>query len=184
MLALLQYLRVANSRNVQNSRHREGIELQSFRPEQKEETTSSSELNEMNSSDITILGFQEVLNNYWLEIDELILISFLSVRTHKIASKGRYWRSAIRATFPMHPFEVWCWWVIAVLSLFYFYFASCFLWVFAHFKYVSWVFVYRFLEIQHICLFCRSATASYTECHTSRVEVHRSAFENHSAHKV
>ena len=108
MLALLKYLHVANNRNVQNSPHREGIELQSFRPEQKEETTSSSELNEMNSSNIAILGFQEVLSNYWLEIEELILISFLSVRAHKIASKGRYWRSAIRATFPMHPFEVRC----------------------------------------------------------------------------
>ena len=103
MLALLQYLHVANNRNVQNSPHREGIELQSFRPEQKEETTKS---NEINSSDITILGFQEVLSNYWLEIKELVVISFLSVRAHKIASKGRYWRSAIRATFPMHPFEV------------------------------------------------------------------------------
>ena len=105
MLSLLIYLHGADNRNLQNSPHREGIELQNLRPEQKEETTSSPVLTE-NSSDITILGFQEVLNNYWLEIEELILISFLSVRAHKVASKGRYWRSAIRATFPMHPFEV------------------------------------------------------------------------------
>ena len=103
MLALLQYLHVANNRNVQNSPHIEGIELQSFRPEQKEEITSSSELN---SSDIAILGLQEVLSNNWLEIEGIIAISFLSVRARQIASNGRHWRSAVRATFPMHPFEV------------------------------------------------------------------------------
>ena len=107
MLALLQSLHVPDAPNVQHSPDGEGIELRTFQPrfqpEQKEETTRSSKLN---SGDITILGLQELLNNYWLEIDGLILVSFLSVRARQIASNGRYWRSAIRATFPMHPFEV------------------------------------------------------------------------------
>ena len=114
MLTLLKYLHgVPDTTGVQDSPDREGIELRRLQSEQKEESKSSfappaasSDLKKSRDIDIAILGLQEVLRYYWLDIQGLVLVSLLSVRARRIASNGRYWRSAVRATFPMHPFEV------------------------------------------------------------------------------
>ena len=43
---------------------------------------------------------------YWLDIKGLGLLCTLSVRLRQSASDGRFWRAAVRAIFPLHPFEV------------------------------------------------------------------------------
>ena len=110
MLTLLRYLHVA--KDGQDSPDREGIELRRvYQPEQKEESKNSlkepaSTSPSSNSSNIAILGLKEVMSYHWLDMEGLVLVSLLSVRARRIASHGRYWRSAVRAIFPMHPFEV------------------------------------------------------------------------------
>ena len=57
-------------------------------------------------NDLALLGLQEVMQCRWLNIHALGLISMLSSRARQLASDGKYWRFAVRATFPYHPFEV------------------------------------------------------------------------------
>ena len=57
-------------------------------------------------SDVAILGLQEMMSYCWLDVEGLRLVSLLSARAHQTANNGRYWRLAIRAMFPIHPFEV------------------------------------------------------------------------------
>ena len=116
MLTLLKYIHVpADAPAPPDVQDSAGIELRRFQPEQKEENKSSfappSITSDLNSCCIALLGLQEVMGYYWLDIEGLVLVSLLSIRARQIASNGRYWRSAVRATFPMHPFEVCCWWV-------------------------------------------------------------------------
>ena len=114
MLTLIRYRHgVPDTTRVQDSPDREGIELRRLQLEQKEESKSSfappatsSDLKNSRDIEIAILGLQEVMGYYWLDMEGLVLVSLLSVRARRIASNGRYWRSAVRATFPMHPFEV------------------------------------------------------------------------------
>merc|ERR1719174_3219620 len=56
-------------------------------------------------SDVAILGLQEVMSYCWLDVEGLRLVSLLSARARQSACNGRYWRLAIRAMFPIHPFE-------------------------------------------------------------------------------
>ena len=112
MLTLIRYSRGVP--DVHHSPDREGIELRRLQPEQKEEKkkssfaplSTSSDLKKSRDIDVAILGLQEVMGYYWLDMEGLVLVSLLCVRAHQIASNGRYWRAAVRATFPMHPFEV------------------------------------------------------------------------------
>ena len=60
----------------------------------------------LSSNDLAVLGIQEVIRYFWLGIDELGLVSTLSVRARQISKNGRAWRRAVRAMFPRHPFEV------------------------------------------------------------------------------
>ena len=60
----------------------------------------------LSSNDLAALGLQEVIRYFWFGINELGLLSMLSVRVHEAARNGRAWRRAVRAMFPHHPFEV------------------------------------------------------------------------------
>ena len=60
----------------------------------------------LNSNDLAILGFKEVIRNYCLDIQSLGLASMISVRARETAIDGRYWRAAVRSLFPQHTFEV------------------------------------------------------------------------------
>ena len=58
------------------------------------------------SNDLAVLGLQEVIRYFWLGINDLGVVSMLSVHTHKSARNGRVWRRVVRTLFPQHPFEV------------------------------------------------------------------------------
>ena len=60
----------------------------------------------LSSIDLSHLGLQEMMRQYWLDIKGLGLVSMLSVSTRQSVSDGRFWRAAVRAMFPRHPFEV------------------------------------------------------------------------------
>ena len=60
----------------------------------------------LSSNDLAHLGLQELMRCYWLDIEGLGLVSMLSVRARQTATDGRFWRAAVRAIFPRHPFEV------------------------------------------------------------------------------
>ena len=60
----------------------------------------------LSSNDLAVLGLQEMIRYFWFGINELGLLSMLSVRVHEAARNGRAWRRAVRAMFPHHPFEV------------------------------------------------------------------------------
>ena len=58
------------------------------------------------SNDLAVLGLQEVIRYFWLDIHDLGHVSMLSVRTRQSARNGRVWRRVVRSMFPQHPFEV------------------------------------------------------------------------------
>ena len=60
----------------------------------------------LSSNDLAALGLQEVIRYFWFGINELGLVSMLSVHTRKLSRNGRAWRRAVRSLFPHHPFEV------------------------------------------------------------------------------
>ena len=60
----------------------------------------------LSSNELAHLGLKELMRCYWLDIEGLGLLSMLSVRIRQSASDGRFWRAAVRAVFPRHPFEV------------------------------------------------------------------------------
>ena len=62
----------------------------------------------LSSNSIALLGLQEVMHWYWLDIEGLGLVSMLSIRARRSANESRSWRYAVRAMFPRHPFEVKC----------------------------------------------------------------------------
>ena len=107
MLTLLKKIHVPDDApappDVQDSA---GVELRRFQSEQKEGNTSNFAPPSITLNSCALLGLQEVVGCYWLDIEGLALVSSLSVRARQIASNGRYWRWAVRALFPMHPFEV------------------------------------------------------------------------------
>ena len=57
-------------------------------------------------NDLALLGLKEVMRYRWLDIHALGLVSMLSIRARQLASDDKYWRFAVRAAFPYHPFEV------------------------------------------------------------------------------
>ena len=74
-----------------------------------EAKTSSKTLtapNALSSNNLAILALQEVIRYFWLGINDLGLVSMLSVRTRELTRNGRVWRRVVRAMFPQHPFEV------------------------------------------------------------------------------
>ena len=60
----------------------------------------------LSSNDIAIWGLKEIALYHWFDIESLGLVSMLSVRARQTVIDGRYWRVAVRAMFPQHPFEV------------------------------------------------------------------------------
>ena len=60
----------------------------------------------LSSHELAYLGLKELIRCYWLDIEGLGFLSMLSVRIREAASDGRFWRAAVRAIFPLHPFEV------------------------------------------------------------------------------
>ena len=60
----------------------------------------------LSSNDLAVLGLQEMIRYFWFGINELGLVSMLSVHTRKLSRNGRAWRRAVRSLFPHHPFEV------------------------------------------------------------------------------
>ena len=74
--------------------------------EAKTDATTLATSHGLSSNDLAVLGIQEVIRYFWLGINELGLVSTLSVRARHISTNGRAWRRAVRALFPYHPFEV------------------------------------------------------------------------------
>ena len=60
----------------------------------------------LSSHELATLGLQEMMRCYWMDLEGLGLLSMLTVRMRQSASDGRFWRAAVRAMFPRHPFEV------------------------------------------------------------------------------
>ena len=61
---------------------------------------------DLSANALALLGLQEIIRWCWLDVEDLGLVSMLSVRAQQSANDPRAWRYAVRSMFPLHPFEV------------------------------------------------------------------------------